>query len=122
MNFETFNNLIKSLENIQIVNQKLYDLGFENSTYTNGYDTVITLLIKEIYGEKGYEWFSWFCYENNFGGGKLKAWDENLEICFDINSLWKYIEENHKIKPSSGYCANCQSSKENCTCKYLKLK
>jgi hypothetical protein len=51
------------------------------------------VLIKEIYGEKGLDWFSWFCYESEFGQ-KHGATDENDNpICYDWESLHLYLEQ-----------------------------
>jgi hypothetical protein len=50
--------------------------------------------MKEIYGEEGVDWFSWFCYENDYGQGGLEAWDENKNpICYSFESLWEYLEK-----------------------------
>jgi hypothetical protein len=89
------------------------------------YHQIVTEMIREIYGEEGEDWYSWFCYESDFGKkdwsgkkiyatdsetGKLKeldkqdihgAIDENGNpICYSYESTWKFLEENHSRIPS----------------------
>ena len=80
-------------------------------------------LIKEIYGEDGYEWFSWYCYDNEFGqkdwsttptckmkengttelineAGEVRFGAHDAEgnpICYSHESLWEYLEKNHQV-------------------------
>jgi hypothetical protein len=73
------------------------------------------------YTNDGIEWVSWFIFENEWGEtdrSKLPVYrknesgvmeldlnynghaanDENGNpICYDIKSLWEYIEEHHKL-------------------------
>jgi hypothetical protein len=72
------------------------------------------------YGEEGLDWVNWFIFENEYGqkdwstaplyseDGKLikeagevrhGAHDENGNpICYSYESLWEYLESNHKSK------------------------
>jgi hypothetical protein len=62
--------------------------------FVDPYHGIIHSLIREIYGDEGLDWWSWFCYENDFGRGTLEAWDENeTPICYDLKSLWEYLEK-----------------------------
>lgn len=71
------------------------------------------------YGEEGLDWVNWFIFENEYGqkdwstaplyseDGKLikeagevrhGAHDENGNpICYSYESLWEYLEANHKL-------------------------
>lgn len=80
----------------------LYDLNVDLLEFTDRYNSIISTLVKAVYGENGLDWFSWFCYENDFG---QKSWtgedgepshgatDENGEpICYSHESLWEFLE------------------------------
>lgn len=96
-------------------------LGIDITELNEALHRIIASLLREIYGEEGYEWFSWFCYESDFGkkdwsqhdcygyqdGKFIKirekgetqygATDENGNpICYSIQSTWEYLEKNHK--------------------------
>jgi hypothetical protein len=93
MTYENFLSLVLQLKKQDRVISKLYDQKVDLLDFVEPYQVIITDLIKEIYGEDGYDWFSWFCYENDYGEKGMGAWDENKElICQDISSLWKYLE------------------------------
>jgi len=101
MTYSTFLNVIQQLQKQDHVLQKLYKYNINLLDLVDPYHSIISDLIKEIYGEEGYDWFSWFCYENNYGKGELKAWDENKNnICYDVKTLWEYLEYLKKVKVS----------------------
>ncbi len=75
-----------------------YKLKIDLMEFVNGYHVIISTLITEIYGEDGYEWYYWFCYENNYGQGILTANEaDGTPICYSHKSLWEYLEKNHLI-------------------------
>jgi hypothetical protein len=102
---------------------KAYELKIDLIDFVDGYHQIISTLIKEIYGDDGYEWYSWFCYESDYGtrdwstkstyktdkddqivlefeAGEVRygATDEDDNpICYSFESLWKYLEQNHLI-------------------------
>jgi len=44
------------------------------------------------------DWWSWFCYENDFGQKGLEAWDADKKpICYDLKSLWEFLDANKPI-------------------------
>jgi hypothetical protein len=93
MTYENFLLLILRLKKQDRAIRKLSSQKVDLIDLVDPYHEIIADLIKEIYGEEGYDWFSWFCYENDYGEKGLGAWDENKElICQDISSLWKYLE------------------------------
>ena len=107
------------LQRQDMVRSELMKLGVDVLDLCEPYDEIIHTLIKEVYGEKGADWFSWFCYESDFGtkdwskvptymknddGTSTKmcevgeqihgAHDENGNpICYDWESLYNYLEE-----------------------------
>jgi hypothetical protein len=97
MTFERFSNTIQYLKAQQERVRALYENRIDVIDFTNDYELVITELLKEIYGEEGYDWFSWFCYETDFGEKMSKeeprAWDKDENpICYDLKSLWEHLE------------------------------
>jgi hypothetical protein len=94
MTYENFLKVITTIEKQDKAVSALYDLKVDLIEWTDPYGAIIGELLKEIYGEEGVDWFNWYCYENNFGTGKLEAWDENKNpICYDHKSLWEYLEK-----------------------------
>ena len=97
MTYERFLKIITEIEKQDKLVSALYDLKVDLIDWTDPYSSIIGELIKEIYGEEGYDWFGWFCYETDFGSKEVGAWDENKNpICYDVKSLWEYLEKNHK--------------------------
>jgi hypothetical protein len=98
MEFTTFEKLVSLLKEESEKVQKIYDGGIDIINFVDQYHEMISILITEIYGESGYDWFTWFCHENDFGTKGLEAWDENENpICYDVKSLWELLEQD-KIK------------------------
>ena len=97
MTYETFLKLTLELQRQERIVDDLYKNKIDLLEFIDPYHGLIHLLIKEIYGEEGVDWWSWFCYENDYGEKGLEAWDENKNrICYSLESLWEHME---KIKP-----------------------
>lgn len=98
MNYDKFSEMIKTLEKNSKATRDLYKVGIDLINFTDPFDKVISILIEEIYGKQGADWFFWFCYENEFGKkGKPAAWDENNNpICRTPKELWKFLEKSYK--------------------------
>jgi hypothetical protein len=97
MTYENFLKLTLGLQKQDRVIEDLYKYKIDVLDFVDPYHGFITLLLKEIYGDEGYDWFSWFCYENEFGQRGLEAFDENKNrICYSHESLWEYLEQNYK--------------------------
>lgn len=95
MEFSSFEKFILLLKEEVSKIHKIYEGGIDLINFVDQYHEMIRILITEIYGESGYDWFTWFCYENDFGTKELEAWDENKNpICYDVKSLWEYLEKN----------------------------
>jgi len=99
MTYERFQKVILNLQKQDLIVGKLYKLNIDTIHYNEPYNIIIAELITEIYGEEGYGWFAWFCYENDFGHGELTATDEDMKpIAHSFESLWELLELNHKVK------------------------
>jgi hypothetical protein len=107
MKYEKFLKVILRQQVLDEQIKEAYKLKIDLIEFIDRYNEIISILIKEIYGEGGYEWYSWFCYENEYGhkdwglkNGEIQhgAIDENNNpICYSIESLWEYLETNHLI-------------------------
>jgi hypothetical protein len=94
MTYETFLKITLELQKQDRIVDNLYKNNVDLLEFIDPYHGLINLLIKEIYGEEGVDWFSWFCYENDYGRGGLEAWDTDKNpICYSLESLWEYLEK-----------------------------
>jgi hypothetical protein len=122
MTYERFLKILLNLQKEEKVIDNLYNNGVDLINFVELYHTIINELIKEVYGEDGYQWFSWYCYESEFGQKdwstaplyKMKedgtselihekgearsgAYDaQGNPICYSHESLWEYLENNCK--------------------------
>jgi hypothetical protein len=98
MTYENFLKVILQQQKSDRVISELYKLNIDLLDFVDPYHHIISTLIKEIYGEEGYDWYSWFCYENDYGTGTLTANEvDGTPICYSHESLWEYLEKNHLI-------------------------
>lgn len=122
MTYERFLKVLLSLQKEDRTIKNLYDNGVDLINFVDPYHTIISELIKEIYGEEGYDWFSWYVYENEFGQKDwsdlptyrtdqdgVREWvnkekergvgaydEDNNPICYSHESLWEYLDKNYK--------------------------
>jgi hypothetical protein len=98
---------------------KAYDLKINLMDFVDDYHLITKTLLTEIYGEQGYDWYTWFCYENEYGE---KDWSKNTlrrnedgsftqsqpdeitygatdengnPICYSFQSLWEFLESEY---------------------------
>jgi hypothetical protein len=124
MTYENFLRVILQQQKCDKVVGEAYKLNINLMDFVDPYHHIISTLITEIYGEEGYEWYSWFCYESEYGQrdwssspcyekndkgemelihdeGEVRfgAYDEDKNpICYSHESLWEYLEKNHRLK------------------------
>ena len=72
MTYERFLKITLGLQKQDRVLDNLHSNNVNLIEFVDPYHIVITELIKEVYGEEGYDWWSWFCYENDYGNGGLE--------------------------------------------------
>lgn len=101
---------------------ELHKLGIDMYDYVDPYHTIINELIREVYGDEGHDWWSWFCWENDFGQKdwstaesyrmkddgtsekahekgepRFGAHDENGNpICYSFESTWEFLEKEYR--------------------------
>jgi hypothetical protein len=103
MELSTFTVIINTLKKQNDDVLELHRLNVNLMEFADPYESIIGTLLTEIYSLEGYDWFSWFCYENDFGNKvskkNPKAWDKDEKpICYDVKSLWNYLETEYKTK------------------------
>jgi hypothetical protein len=93
MTREDFKKMIGLIEGHSYKSEMVYNYGIDSMEFTDQLHTVISMLMREAFGEIGYDWVSWFLYEKDFGKREdIKAYDENdNEIIRDIDELYDYI-------------------------------
>jgi hypothetical protein len=96
MTYSDFSVIVETLKKQSDLLNDLYHKNVDLFEIVDPYDVVIRTLLTEIYTAEGYDWFSWFCYENDFGTGTLDANDENGPICYDVKSLWEFLETSYR--------------------------
>ena len=93
MTYENFLKVTLQLQKQDKIISNLYKNNIDLLEFVDPYHHIIAELIKEIYGEEGYDWFCWFCFENEYGTKGLEAWDADKNpICYSHESLWEYLE------------------------------
>lgn len=122
MTYERFLKITLGLQKAGEDVNKLHRLNVDLIDFVDPYHAIINELMKEVYGEEGYEWWSWFCYESEYGqrdwskypsyktdenGNMVKIHDageirfgatdeEGNPICYSFESTWEYLEKNYK--------------------------
>ncbi len=96
MTYETFLKITLQLQKNDRDLRELYKRNIDLIEFIEPWEKVISQLLTEVYSEEGYDWFSWFCYENDFGQKGVGAWDaEGNPICHSFESTWEYLETNY---------------------------
>lgn len=94
MKYEDFLFVGLQLQKQDRIIDKLNELNMDVMDLVDPYYMIIDRLMREVYGEEGADWFSWFCFENDFGTKGLEAWDANENpICYSWESLWECLEK-----------------------------
>jgi len=101
MNYKNFCQIIEQYRSIDADFNELHKLGFD--FYEGKYQIVSKCekMLREImqseYNDYGWEWISWFIWENEYGDKKLEAWDaeENL-IAQTLEELHHMLEKEYK--------------------------
>lgn len=135
MTLEKFTQIIEIHKDFREKTNALYDAGVDmlegKYELSTPFHKVFDYLIASHYEKEGIDWIEWFMYESEYGEkdwserptyiinekgemektddrSKYGAHDENDNpICYDIKSLYEYIEANYKIKKKtcSGKCS-----------------
>jgi hypothetical protein len=102
MNKKTFEEVILKLQLMREKSHKLYDLGVDLLEYTEPYERIIDLLFQSHFNKDQVGWIDWYLYEKpslTKNSKSNQAWKtdeetgEQVEICYNIDSLWETICE-----------------------------
>lgn len=101
MTYEQFLSILNNYQQYNETISEAYDVGLdllEGKFSTVSYvEKIVEQTFLSHYTEEGWDWIMWFVYENEYGQRGMEAYDadKNL-ICQSYQSLFEYIEENHK--------------------------
>lgn len=96
MKLEVFKELLKKLKEQDEKIDAAYKLEIDLINFSDGYTTIIAILLNMYYGKEGKEWIDWYLYDRN-PKDKKSATDKNGKpICYDEESLWKEVEQCRK--------------------------
>ena len=125
MKYKEFSKIIDRLKEYDSSVQKAHKVGIDVYDFADGLHQIIDILIKEVYGEEGADWFGWFCYDSEYGEkdwnkGNLDTYEiidskmvkvkkskkrkygaagkDGNPICYSVKSTWEYLEKNYKSK------------------------
>ncbi len=109
MEFTKFLEILETNRRLEEDLLELSDIGFDffDGKYKliKYIDHIIYVSLNSHYDEEGIEWVYWFIYDSEYGqkdwGGEKSygAFDkDNNPICYSYESLWNYLEKNHKLK------------------------
>ena len=123
MKYESFLKVIMTQRKMEEQVSKAYELNINLMDFVDDYHVITKTLLTEIYGEEGYDWYTWFCYENEYGekdwskSSRLVRQDDGtfvtLEqdeivhgatdgngnpICYSVLTLWEYLESEYNPK------------------------
>jgi len=98
MNFKEFKEVVESLKKVSDRSHNVHESGVDLLDYDEDFHKIITILMKSIFEEEGYDWISWYLYERDgFHGKTLSATDaDGNEICHNIESLWDTVKSYRK--------------------------
>lgn len=106
MKFKDFEKVVTLLKEQSDREGQALELDIDLLEFNDKYNQIIDVLIRNVYGDEGWEWFGWFCYENDFGRGDLDAYESfngKIPICYDIPSLYDFLETNYNKTINYGF-------------------
>jgi hypothetical protein len=100
----TYEQFLLILDNYKAYSELIsdaYDVGIdllEGKFATNSYvEKMLELSFTSHYGEQGWDWVSWFIFDNDYGKKGLEAWDDDGNpICHRHKDLYEYLETYHR--------------------------
>lgn len=97
MTYKNFSEIIDRLKSQHQLVGAACKLKIDLIEFSDDLYKIIDILFKEVYGEEGKEWIDWFLYDHVGDENGKKAWDKaGNPICYSVESLWQYLEANHK--------------------------
>jgi len=101
MTFERFKTIIETYRKFEQDLSDLYDLGID--FYEGKYklmshaEEILSESMQSHYNHYGWEWISWFIWENDYGQRKLEAWDADKNLTAQtLEELHQMLEKEYK--------------------------
>jgi hypothetical protein len=103
MKFSKFKEYVDLLSKLNQEGHQIYKLGANLMEREESYQTLLSILWKNILTDDGIRWLEWFLYDKGAINGSIrddiKAWDaEKNEICKDLKGLHKYLKKSGYFK------------------------
>jgi hypothetical protein len=95
MQYATFQQVIANLQKRHSKVLTAAKIGLNLGEFDDELYAAINNLLMAIYGNDGKDWIEWFLYENHPSGGPLARDADGKPICYDVKSLWEYLERSH---------------------------
>ena len=67
MTLTAFKGIIELLKKQQLRTDMAMALKIDLVEFADPLYQAIDVLIEQMYGKSGHDWFTWFCYDNDFG-------------------------------------------------------
>jgi hypothetical protein len=95
MERKTFIDLIERMKATSETINEAYRLKIDLVEFSDPWEQIITILLKEVFTEEGYDWISWWAHE----GGR-KAWDDDgTDVPMDtVEDLYNYLKKKGYLK------------------------
>lgn len=96
MDKKTFIDLIERMKATSETVNEAYRLKIDLVEFSDPWEQIITILLKEVFTKDGYDWISWYAYEDG-----RKAWDDSgVIIPMDTaEDLYNYLTKAGYLKP-----------------------
>ena len=101
MTYESFIAILTTYQKLQQDFYKLADVGFD--FYEGKFQLVahaeklLEEAMRSHYNDFGWDWISWFIWENDYGKKKLGAWDaDGKPVAQNSKKLHKMLEKEYK--------------------------
>jgi hypothetical protein len=106
MTFASFKQITDLMVKSSIDLDKSKDLNIDLLDFVEPYHITINFLWGQILTAEGLDWLDWFMYEKGYiqdgiGKSDFNAYDDDTEICKDLEGLYNYLTKNNYFK-----CAN----------------
>jgi hypothetical protein len=97
MKKETFTQLIETLQSNSEIIEQAYKIKVDLIDFVDPWEQVITILLKEVFGEEGYEWIWWWVYEDGREAYE-EVGNEVIEVPMDTaEDLYNYLKKEGYI-------------------------
>jgi hypothetical protein len=103
MTYEQFVTILMNYKRYNEITSEAYDVGLDllegKYSIVSQMEQILETCFLSHYTEEGWEWISWFTFENEYGQGGLEARDENGNLIFQsFLDAYEELEKNYKLQ------------------------